>query len=177
VPLITVSRIPVTVASDFKKHLEGKEMKLAEALIARADCQKRISQLKERLIESAKVQDGDSPPEPPEQLFAEVNRLTSELENFIRRINRTNAQTNYAAECSLSDALATRDILQMRQSINRQVARAGVIEQNRYSRSEIRYVSTVDIRALLKEADEISKRHRELDASIQAANWTTDLLD
>jgi hypothetical protein len=77
----------------------------------------------------------------------------------------------------LCDALATRDILQMRQSINRQVARAGVIEQNRYSRSEIRYVSTVDIRALLKEADEISKRHRELDASIQAANWTTDLHD
>ena len=65
----------------------------------------------------------------------------------------------------------------MQQSINRQVARAAVIEQNRYSRSEIRYVSTVDIRALLKEADDISKRHRELDASIQATNWATELLD
>ena len=152
-------------------------MKLAEALIARANCQKRISQLKERLIESAKVQDGDSPPEPPEQLFAEVNRLTDELESLIRRINRTNSQTIYSGESTLSDALATRDILQMRQSINRHVARAGIIEQNRYSRSEIRYVSTVDVRGLLKEADEISKRHRELDASIQAANWSTDLRD
>lgn len=134
-------------------------MKLAEALIARADCQKRISQLKERLIESAKVQDGDSPPEPPEQLLAEVNRLTDELESLIRRINRTNSQTIYSGDSTLSDALATRDILHMRQSINRHVARAGIIEQNRYSRSEIRYVSTVDVRGLLKEADEISKRH------------------
>lgn len=152
-------------------------MKLAQALIARADCQQRISQLKERLIASSKVQEGDNPPEPPESLLAEVDRLTEALEDLIRRINRTNSQTIFSGDLTLSDALATRDILQMRQSINRHVARAGIVEQNRYSRSEIRFVSTVDIKELLKQADEISKRHRELDADIQEANWTTDLLD
>ena len=175
--LTIVTHTQVTTDTDFIEKTEEITMKLAEALIARADCQKRINQLKERLIESAKVQDGDSPPEPPEQLFAEVKILTAELESLIRQINRTNAQTVFTSGCSLSDALATRDVLQMQQSINRQVARAAVIEQNRYSRSEIRYVSTVDIRALLKEADDISKRHRELDASIQATNWATELLD
>lgn len=152
-------------------------MKLAQALIARADCQQRISQLKERLIASAKVQEGDNPPEPPELLLSEVDRLTKELEDLIRRINRTNSQTIFSGDLTLSDVLATRDILQMRQSINRHVARAGIVEQNRYSRSEIRFVSTVDIKELLKQADELSKRHRELDAGIQAFNWTTDLLD
>lgn len=33
-------------------------MKLAEALIKRADCQKRIEQLRQRLMRSAKVQEG-----------------------------------------------------------------------------------------------------------------------
>ena len=36
-------------------------MKLAEALILRADCQKRIAQLKGRLLVNAKVQEGDAP--------------------------------------------------------------------------------------------------------------------
>ena len=37
-------------------------MKLAEALIQRADCQKRIAQLRQRLTRSAKVQEGEQPP-------------------------------------------------------------------------------------------------------------------
>ena len=35
-------------------------MKLAEALMLRADCQKRIAQLKARLLTNAKVQEGDA---------------------------------------------------------------------------------------------------------------------
>lgn len=151
-------------------------MKLAEALIARANCQERISQLKERLISSAKVQDGDTPPESPAALLSEVDRLTAEMESLIQRINRTNSETIFDGTATISDVLATRDMLQMRQNINRQVARAGVIEQNRYSRSEIRFISTIDIAALLKQADEMSKKHRELDARIQGANWSTELV-
>ena len=43
-------------------------MKLAEALILRADCQKRIAQLKSRLLVNAKVQEGDAPAETPREL-------------------------------------------------------------------------------------------------------------
>ena len=43
-------------------------MKLAEALILRADCQKRIAQLKSRLLTNAKVQEGDKPAEAPQEL-------------------------------------------------------------------------------------------------------------
>lgn len=48
-------------------------MKLAEALSNRADLQRRISQLKGRLKDSAKVQEGDTPAEDVETLFLELD--------------------------------------------------------------------------------------------------------
>ena len=47
-------------------------MKLAEALNQRADLQKRIAQLRERLSNNVKVQEGDQPAENPEDLFKEL---------------------------------------------------------------------------------------------------------
>ena len=44
-------------------------MKLAEALNQRADLQKRIAQLRDRLSNNVKVQEGDLPAEKPEDLF------------------------------------------------------------------------------------------------------------
>jgi len=152
-------------------------MKLAEALIQRAKCQERIAQIKDRLIASAKIQEGDTPPELPTELFAELDQLCAEQERLMQQINRTNTLTEFEAGKSISDALATRDMLKIRQSINRQVARAGVIEQSRYSRSEIRFVSTVEIASLLKQADDMSKWYRDLDIRIQCLNWTTDLVE
>ena len=71
-------------------------MKLAEALILRADCQKRIAQLKSRLLTNAKVQEGDAPAETPQDLIVELERAASELLDLIRRINRTNSATAFA---------------------------------------------------------------------------------
>lgn len=71
-------------------------MKLAEALILRADCQKRIAQLKSRLLVNAKVQEGDAPAETPQELISELERTSSELLDLIKRINRTNSATAFA---------------------------------------------------------------------------------
>jgi hypothetical protein len=62
-------------------------MKLAEALILRADCQKRIAQLKSRLLTNAKVQEGDVPAETPQELIVDLERASSELLDLIKRIN------------------------------------------------------------------------------------------
>ena len=40
-------------------------MKLAEALIVRSDYQKRIEQLRNRLLQNAKIQEGETPNEDP----------------------------------------------------------------------------------------------------------------
>ena len=55
-------------------------MKLAEALSIRADLQKKVAQLKERIKESAKVQEGDEPCDNVEemrQLLMKANDINS----------------------------------------------------------------------------------------------------
>ena len=78
-------------------------MKLAEALILRADCQKRIAQLKSRLLVNAKVQEGDAPAETPQELIAELGRVSTELLDLIKRINRTNSAAAFAGRGTISD--------------------------------------------------------------------------
>ena len=50
-------------------------MKLAEALSIRADLQKKVAQLKERIKESAKVQEGDEPCDNVEELYKELDEV------------------------------------------------------------------------------------------------------
>jgi hypothetical protein len=89
-------------------------MKLAEALILRADLKKRTEQLRERLRRNAKVQEGDEPAEKPEGLLKELDRVAAELESLIRRINWTNTNLMFDARYRISDAIAMRDILDLR---------------------------------------------------------------
>jgi len=90
-------------------------MKLAEALILRADCQKRIAQLQQRLLRSAKVQEGEQPAENPEALLSELDAAIAQLKNLIQQINQTNARTAFQ-NGTLSDALAERETLQMQRN-------------------------------------------------------------
>ncbi len=152
-------------------------MKLAEALILRADYKTRIEQLRQRLIRNAKVQEGDSPAEDPQEILAEVERLTDELRDLIQKINKTNMATVFEAGVTLTDVLAVRDVLGIRQEIYRTLAATSTITQDRYSRSEVKFRSTVDVAAIQKQADQYAREHRELDARIQALNWTTELLE
>jgi hypothetical protein len=50
-------------------------MKLAEALNARADAQKRLQQIRQRIQSSARHQEGETPPEDPNDLLAEADRM------------------------------------------------------------------------------------------------------
>ena len=151
-------------------------MKLAEALILRADCQKRIAQLQQRLIRSAKVQEGEQPPEAPQELLAELEAATAELTSLIQRINRTNSLTPLQ-EKTLSDALAERDVLQLKRQAYERVMVEASIRQDRYSRSEVRFVSTVDIAQIQGISDNLARDYRILDSQIQAQNWQTDLVE
>jgi len=150
-------------------------MKLAEALILRADCQKRFVQLKSRLIANAKIQEGDQPAETPLALIAELERTASELGDLIKRINKTNSATAFS-DRTISDALAERDVLGLRRTAFSEVALNGSLRQDRYSRSEVKYVSTVSVAEIQKRADELAREYRELDARIQELNWLTELV-
>lgn len=64
-------------------------MKLAEALQERADLNRTIQQLKERLDNNVLVQEGEQPAEQPERLKQELDAAIQRLEYLMARINHT----------------------------------------------------------------------------------------
>lgn len=152
-------------------------MKLAEALVLRADLKKRTEQLRERLTRNAKVQEGDEPAERPEELMTEFGRVAADLESLIRRVNWTNANILFDGEHRISDAIAMRDTLDLRIRMLRAVIEAASQRERLFTRSEIKFVPTVDAAALQKQLDDLSRKRRELDTRLQAINWQVDLLE
>lgn len=150
-------------------------MKLAEALNLRADLNKRISQLRMRLLSNAKVQENDVPAENPEDLITELNQCLIEFEEIIGRINITNCKTFYN-DMSITELLAKRDAMALKASILRDFLVSASEKIDRYSNKEIRILSTVDVRKFQIEVDKISKEFRQLDTKLQELNWTTELL-
>jgi hypothetical protein len=151
-------------------------LKIAEALAERSDCQNRIEDLKKRLARSARVQEGEEPAEEPSELLAEVDRMFTRLLQLIRSINRTNANTAFSERQTIADAIAERDTVGKKRNLLAGIAEAAGTRQDRYSKSEVKFVSTVPVSQLQKQIDELSKRFRELDTKIQELNWQTDLV-
>ena len=152
-------------------------MKLAEALVLRADGQKRIEQLQQRLIQNAKVQADDQPAENPEILQQELEQLAQELVLLIQRINRTNSRTELEAGMSIADALAARDVTKLKSDIYRNLAQAAIVKQDRQTKSEIKFQSTIQVAEVQRKADQLANEHRQLDTRVQQANWPTELED
>lgn len=150
-------------------------MKLAEALVLRADYQKRVEQLKQRILRNAKVQEGDEPAEEPEELIKELEGVVRNLEELIQRINRTNSATMIREGKTLADMIVTRDQKKLLQGVYRDLAQAATITRDRWSRSEVKFRSTVDVKAIQRQADTFAREYRELDMEIQEANWKTEL--
>jgi hypothetical protein len=76
---------------------------------------------------------------------------------------------------TVSDAIARRDVVRLRHSVYRDLAQAAVVTQDRYTKSEVKFRSSVNVAELQERADALAQEHRELDARIQEANWQTDL--
>ena len=149
-------------------------MKLAEALQERADIQKRLSQLRGRLLNNAKVQEGEKPVENPAELLQEMDGMILRLEELILHINMTNARTADNGE-TLTSLLAKRECLQKKVGLMRDfLDRASeLVERSAYT--EIKVHSTVSVPEKRKELDALSKDLRNLDSRIQQLNWLTEL--
>lgn len=151
-------------------------MKLAEALSLRRDLQTRIEQLKTRLLNNAKVQEGEKPTEDPQELLNELNGCLDQLETLIFRINATNMQTVDEGK-TITQLNAERDVLKMRVDILRNLSNSASQLHDRYSRTEIKTVATVEVKPLRKQIDKLSEALRKLDLKIQTLNFTTELVE
>ena len=151
-------------------------MKLAEALSIRKELQTRISQLSSRLMNNVKIQEGDEPAEDPKDLLKELDSCLKQFEEYIYRINVTNMRT-MKGDKSLTQLMAERDVLTKRVSVLQEVFKhASSSSSERYSRSEIKYVTTVDVKAIRKQIDKLSSQLRQLDIDIQSINFSTELI-
>lgn len=151
-------------------------MKLAEALTERAELSRKIQDLRERIIRNSKYQEGDEPSENPNELLKEYENALTAFTNLVVIINKTNQQSTLSNGVCLIDALAQRDSLKLQHSLYKSLAADATPKQDRYSKSEIKFVSSVNVSDIQKKADKISKVYRELDSEIQQANWLNDLV-
>lgn len=152
-------------------------MKLAEALSIRKDLQKRIQQLGQRIQNNVKVQEGDEPKEQPAELMGELDACLLQLQELIWRINATNIRTCNSEGVTLTELMSQRDVLTLRITTLRSIFDTASSGQDRYSRSEIKMVTVVDVKALGKQIDDYSAQLRKLDIEIQSLNFQTDLAE
>ena len=156
-------------------------MKLAEGLALRADASRRIEQLRTRIVANARFQEGEEPAEDARALLAEAGVALDELEDLIRRINRTNAATRIGPEGTITDALARRDVLRARHSIVTAAADAAAGKSQagmgRQLRSELKMLAALPVAELRSQADDLARQVRELDVRIQQSNWEFDLME
>jgi hypothetical protein len=152
-------------------------MKLAEALVERKAAQTKISELNERLQRVVLVQEGERPAEEPASLLQELSEVIQRLETLIIAINRTNVQALLPDGRTVTDAIAQRDVLRMQIGVLDSVLRSASSPQYRTRGSEIKFVVTIDLAQTQRDRDRLAKQYRDLDTTIQAANWSVDLLE
>ena len=156
-------------------------MKLAEALALRADATRRIEQLRTRIVANARFQEGEEPAEDAQALLAEASAVLDELQDLIRRINRTNAATRIGPEGTITDALARRDVLRTRHSVVTAAADAAAGKSQpgmgRQLRSELKMLAALPVAQLRAQADDLARQIRELDVRIQQSNWEFELME
>ena len=107
-------------------------------------------------------------------LFKELGGALKQLKDLIVSINRTNQETVWEGK-TLTELIAEKDTLAMHIAALRAALDAANVRSDRYSRNEIKFVRTIDVNALQKRVDDLSRDLRQLDSQLQQANWTTDL--
>jgi hypothetical protein len=152
-------------------------MKLGEALLIRADLLRQLASLKERLAQNAIVQEGDKPQEEPVELLARIDTVLTQFEDLVVKINTANMRSSLPGGMTLTAALAKRDVLAMQHAaysaFDSLQPRPDMY--GRYSAREIKWVPIVNGADIKKQVDVIAAKIRELNASIQEANWNIEL--
>ena len=150
-------------------------MKLAEALLLRADLKKKLASLRERIGQNAIVQEGEAPKEKVQDLLSEATSTLQEQQVLVRRINAVNESAKLSDGRLLADVLGLREMLIAQHSLLISTIAATHKDVDRYSQREIKWVPQVQVSSLQKQADDLSRKIREVNVTVQAANWQIDI--
>lgn len=150
-------------------------MKLAEALLIRSDQKKKLASLRERITRNVIVQEGETPSEDVEELLRQASGVMQEHIKIAQLINAANQTRKLADGRLLAGVLADRDALVHQHSLVTAAIQATNKDVTRYGLKEIKWVPQIDIAAMQKRSDDLSKNIREINIAIQAANWQLDV--
>jgi len=153
----------------------GILLKLAEALLLRAEYQEKIGVLQSRILANLKVEESDAPLEDPNALLREACEVNARLCALVKRINARNTAAALPDGRTLAEALADRDALKKERGLLAAVAEGAIQKDYRLTHTELKTRVTVSIPDMQKRIDGLSRDYRELDAQIQAVNWTEEL--
>lgn len=151
-------------------------MKLAEALQERADLNRNIEQLKNRLNNNVLVQEGEKTAEEPEKLKRELDASLERLAYLIARINLTNCMTKVDGQ-TLTELIAKKDALSLKISVYKDIAHVGSQASYRARNTEIKIKPAILVTGWQMEIDAMAKVLRLLDNKLQESNWNTELIE
>lgn len=127
------------------------------------------------MLKNVKIQDGDTIQEDVYTLMEEYIQKQSHLSELISKINQSNIKTINNDGESLANMLALRDTYKSIVKTYKLLYDEAIITPSRYSRNEIKFISTVDIDKIQAKINEYSGKYRVLDTQIQELNWTVNL--
>lgn len=152
-------------------------MLLAEALRERADAQRQLAALRDRIEAAARYTEGEEPAEDANALLGEAEAVVDRLEELILLINRSNLEAVLPDGRSLTAALAERDALRTRFGLLKAAAdaAAGRRDPFRMGRQELRTFTSLNVQDLRSRADNVARQIRELDLAIEQVNFGTEI--
>jgi hypothetical protein len=151
-------------------------MMLAAALRERADVQRRLAGLRDRIKASARYTEGEEPAEDAAALLEEADAAVDRMADLIARINRTNLRVTLPDGRTLTAALAERDALRSRFALLKGAADATAGHDGfRFGRQELRTFAALDVTSLRDRADDVARQIRELDLAIEQVNFSAQL--
>ena len=152
-------------------------MKLAEALVERKAIKSKMEELKKRVYQNSKIQEGDKIVEDPWTLLEALKKETEKFETLVARINRTNnTSTLVGGDTTLMEAIVKKDMLHYLYMIHSNLADKATPTHERFSAREIKFLPTIEVGELRKKVDALAKEYRQLDLKIQESNWQVELL-
>lgn len=151
-------------------------MKLAEALQERADLNRNIEQLENRLNNNVLVQEGEKTAEDPDKLKRELDASIERLSYLISHINLTNCRTTIDGK-TLTELIAEKDALSLKIGVYKDIVHTGSQASYRARNTEIKIKSAISVTQWQSEIDAMAKKLRQLDNQLQESNWNTDFID
>ncbi len=151
-------------------------MKLAEALQERADLNRKIEELQNRVNNNILVQEDDAPAEDPKALLEELDAAIERQTHLIAAINRTNSRTRVDG-VTLTELIAKKDMLSVRLHAYRQFGAVAAQSADRARGTEIRVKPVLNAAELQQKADQIAKELRLTDNLLQETNWKSKLIE